>query len=454
MRPVPVAATLLVFTILMAYYMTPASYLSNYREPKYVDGGTVWWVLYLTVALCIPALIVAAERFGSQPWRSWDFSPAENRTLRRIVIVFFILTMAGYLIWFIHAAHNGFHFSAVSKMLSGTSSQGSTNKSQITTISGVTSMTQFGIPLVIIGCLTWPSASRDVRIMTGIVVAIGLYRALAGSERLAIYELAVPVLIIFAARFYTAPIADPLRRRRRRAAIRVMPFVLLPLLILSFAGFEYTRSWSYYRHHTTDNFLVYETKRLGGYYSTTYNNVQMMRDFSVWPQPGAVPFITVFGVWNFPLFRNVVRYDKLTGANFFNSFNNGLTRYANPEFNNFGGITNATFDYGWLGGAIYTALFGALIGASYASFAQRRRPGLLFYPMVMVGLLELPREGYLTSPRAAPALAGALVAAMALRRVRHHEERRAQRSDPSTKQIGFKPAQPAARPIGPPPVAT
>lgn len=437
LRPVPVAATILIVTVLMANWMKPATYFSDYREPKYVNAGTVWWIVYLTIAFCVPAYFVAAERFGSQPWRSWELSPAEQRSLRRVVIGLFIPTMLGYLVWLGNAASHGFHFSAVGRLYAGTQSA-ETTKAQLKTVAGVTTMTQFGIALVVIAAILWPKATKDVKIMTVIVLLLGLLRAYVASERLAVYELAVPMGVVIAARAYTGP-GTPAERRRRRRIVRMLPVVALPLLILTFAGYEYSRSWQYYKHRTQDSFLVYEANRLAGYYSTSYNNAEMLRQTHLWPPPGAVPWMTWQGVWVFPVFKDVVHYDKLSGgANFLDVWSQAMDRYTNREFNLVSGITNPTFDYGMVGGGVFLAVVGGLVGGAYAAFAQRRRHGLLFYPILMVFMIELPREWYITgSGRAIPALIGALIAACVLRRIRHHEHRVSeQRSGRAVRKIG------------------
>src|SRR5439155_24542409 len=78
-----------------------------------------------------------------------------------------------------------------------------------------------------------------------------------------------------------------------------------------------------------------------------------------------------------------------------------LKTMANPEFTNPSGIFPYFLDFGsaaylfWVG-------CGAFAGFAYQAFRWQRLAGLLCYPFVFVGLLELSRVPYLTTSRALP----------------------------------------------------
>jgi hypothetical protein len=59
-------------------------------------------------------------------------------------------------------------------------------------------------------------------------------------------------------------------------------------------------------------------------------------------------------------------------------------------------------DFGFAGGMVYYLWMGLMLGASYRLFAQGQIIGLAYYPILLVGLLELPRELYWSNSRVFP----------------------------------------------------
>ena len=81
--------------------------------------------------------------------------------------------------------------------------------------------------------------SRAELVKIGIVTGMALPRAFLWSERLAVIELVVPIIVIACHRLATSG--------RATRALRLLPIVAIPAGVAIFAAFEYFRSWNFYR---------------------------------------------------------------------------------------------------------------------------------------------------------------------------------------------------------------
>jgi hypothetical protein len=97
-----------------------------------------------------------------------------------------------------------------------------------------------------------------------------------------------------------------------------------------------------------------------------------------------------------------------------------LEAEANVEFNNADGMLFPLMDYGAAGGLLYWFVIGVMIGALYQLFRDREPLGLFLYPMLYLGLIEVPLGLYWAEGRAFPALC-ILIAAAALIHLRRNQ---------------------------------
>jgi hypothetical protein len=79
-----------------------------------------------------------------------------------------------------------------------------------------------------------------------------------------------------------------------------------------------------------------------------------------------------------------------------------LGQYARPEFNNPSGLFTIVFDIGYAGSMLYFLAVGMLIGRLWALWRLHSPAGGLFYPVMVLFLVELLRFNYLAATRFFP----------------------------------------------------
>src|SRR5262249_50138817 len=201
--------------------------------------------------------------------------------------------------------------------------------------------------------------------------------------------------------------------RRWRLAVNLAPFVGVVALFLTFTGFEYFRSWSNYYAGRELSLWEFGAMRLLGYYVTSFNNgayvLQRLETL-------AAPYFSLHFLWGFPLsgplMKRLFPNPVLDSSEkwFYFPF---LESEANVEFNNADGMLFPLMDFGVAGGLLYWFLLGIALGAVYEVFRRQAPLGLLLYPMLYLGLIEVPLALYWAEGRAIPSLL-LLIAAAAL----------------------------------------
>lgn len=326
------------------------------------------------------------------------------------------LSIAAYLIWFYPA------------FLHGATAGDRTAMNQTP---GVTSFTQLGVPFVVaylVGRLVGRQHfGRLVRLQFWMILVLTLVRVQLWSERLAMIEVAAPIAVIVMTH------REPRKYWERvihRALAMFGPFLAIPALLLMFTVTEFFRSWTVYSQTQSRPLLEFMTSRLVTYYFTAINN-------------GAGLLATQEGRWpSFDFYYTLEWFYKLPGGVGQAVFDALIDRevphgvflenFADVEFNNMSGIYPIMFDLGEVGGLIYFCAFGFVAGILYKSMLHQRALGLIFYPPVFVGCLEIMRIAYLNGSRAVLIVAGAAAAYLQLRTARArfiHREPLFRRSD-------------------------
>ncbi len=388
---------LLLFLVpaLLASWAVPAhAYLEHWRTPKFIEFGGVARSLVAIVLMSVGALVVTRGRLGIAVRDEWpSLSPVARQVMRRMFFLLYRLACAAYLVWLLVAIQRGMRPASLLDTLRTQQTFSGELKGQFETVAGVTTLTQCAIAAVVLGALLTSVPDRAISRRIWVLVALAVARGFFLSERLAIIELALPWLVV-----RSAQLAATGRRRGGRWLVRFGPALAIPLLILAFSVFEYSRSWNFARTRTDDSFLEYSAYRLAGYYATSINNGELHRE--TLDRTQRLPYFTVEFFWSAPGVSAVADYRTLSHIE---PGPDDISTRANPEFNSPGGLTGPFVDYGDAGGFVYYGIVGLVLGVLYRGFAGSRLVGLLLYPVVFTGLLELPRYVYWAQGRVLPA---------------------------------------------------
>jgi hypothetical protein len=413
----PVGAVLLISpaSLFGAWAIGDARYRTEWRTPKELTTG---FAVLMLVGLV--ALVLGAAWFQLRPGRVWHgrwpaLDDDARAVLHRASTWTFRATLFGYAaLAAIGLARGVSPATLVISLATFSTSDGI--KNSFAPIAGVSSFTQIGIVHVVVAGLLLRRrqeargslADRRLRRRLVVVLVLALLRSFLLSERLAILELAVPLLAILVLRWSVDP------RGWVRRNCRLAPVVLLPLLLAVFGLFEYTRSWKFYSTHGGGSFLDFAAVRFAGYYATAYNNAAILQAHGRFP--GRLPYSVVESVWTAPGISQLGLYDRLSGGDAPQAFYAAITHYGNPEFNNPGGLGVPFVDLGPVGGVLYLLALGAVCGWLWANLRRGGAVGMLVYPVVLTGLYELPRYVYLAEGRVLPALVVLVLLARRLER--------------------------------------
>jgi hypothetical protein len=411
----PLSPILLVVlpAVLITWAVPESVFFQQWRTPKYFGFPGMFRCVIGGVLLCIGALVATRGRLGLAAREQWPaLSNVATSTLATAFRWTFRLTVLAYMLWTAIAIQRGLRLTTLVDAVQSQETFNNQLKVSFRTVTGVTTFTQLGIAASVLAAYLGMLRAPGVRRRFLILVVLSTLRGFFLAERLAIIEVVLPWVVI-----RSANLAATRSRSAGRALIRAAPLIAIPTLLFSFAMFEYSRSWTFARTRTDSTFAEFAAFRLVGYYATSFNNGELYRieiDRSDKP-----PFDTVEFFWQAPLVSSIVTYESATGGPPRGSV---LSAKANPEFNSPGGFSGPYTDYGDVGGALYFLGVGLVLGALYRSFAGSQLLGLLLYPVLFVGLLELPRYLYWAQGRATPAFVAligvAWVIAARARRVR------------------------------------
>lgn len=297
------------------------------------------------------------------------------------------LCFAAYLIWFGPVfSHPGI----LLEILRGSGGAVYSSRDELQTLPGITTFTQAGVAYVTAYAYRYadgfPLTKRRYDIYLWMIVALAMLRVVLNSERLALLEILIPPLVILSPRLVRLG-------GLRKQFVIYGPYIGLAALFIYFAITEYFRSWLNHYQQFSDSLLEFTLQRLSAYYvlaiNTGFGAIDVLSKLS------DGPYFSLVWLFKMPLIGNDAA--QLLGA--YDPTPLILSSYADPEFNNISGLVAYVWDYGWVGGALFLASFGLILGAAWRG--ALRGAGILryFYPVMFLGLLELLRIPYLTSGR-------------------------------------------------------
>jgi hypothetical protein len=391
-----VALVLGIPVTIVAYLIPESTYVVLYRTPK------VFGFEFLAVCLVIYLCFVFGSFFAAGAnTRSHDKDAPSY--CRSFVQPLFLVTLFGYLAWFGYALLTsgiGPVFSELHDVLFeqefGSSDELKTEL--FPNVPGVTTLTQVGMLYVTIESLlwVWKGSNRRAAIMRfAAIVFLAAFRSILLSERLALIEIVIPVVVVFTT---TSQL-----RSRYKNLMRAAPMLLGFAVFAFFAVGEYFRSWTFFRPLYDEPYLRFAAERFVGYYATAANNAAVIYLY----EPLHPLRLTFASLFEFPILGGYVStiYAGVFGARSTYDTLSLFEKYANPEFNNVpltGALVN---DYSVFLAPVAAFVLGVFSATLYRSFLRGRLVGLLIYPSWFVGILELPRIYYWADVRYFPTLA-------------------------------------------------
>jgi fluoride ion exporter CrcB/FEX len=400
LNPAWVAGIMGALLTLAAFIIPDSMYRMYWRTPKFFDATALRMTLACVGMFTCGAMAGAFRRLYSS--RSSDSDWAERvpwAFLQRIYNACFYLSLFGYVAWAAAAVSRGATIELALGVLRGDKGASYVMKEvYLGTISGITTLTQLAIVCLLLAVFIGIREGwRRVIPKCGILLVLAVIRALLNSERLAVMELVLPAAVLF---MRLVILDSPRFSNRIWNLLRAAPALGYSGLIVVFGASEYFRSWINYYAGRDMSFWQFVSNRLLGYYVTALNNGALLVQRI---DPTGAPFFTLHLLWRFPVLSGIMDrlYPNLTlAANETDPYMRYLAVEANPEFNNGSGFLFPVMDFGFAGALLYWLLAGIACGVLYRQFQQKRMTGLLFYPLIFVGAIELTRIIYWAEGRA------------------------------------------------------
>lgn len=370
----------------IAFIMVPAAILAHFYHSPYVSFGETYYTGFYAAIFIIGLALIAA---GSFLVSRLPMEPPERTQYVAFgyLDALAALAMLAYVVWFKDLILSP-------GLLMGVLDGDKMNlRNDISTLPGVTTLTQLGVPYATmygLNLMALRSAPRRHHLFFAILGAATLLRSVAWSERLAVMEYFLPLVVWVAIILY----------QRRSAPLRMLlnlaPCFFIFGSFFFFSIFEYFRSWIYFENSGT-SFFGRMFDRWVLYYSTSMNNGAALIQLNEANIPDfhfANLLAPVYGLPGIgPVFAQAMQVDPDFTAKFLNS------RGLSDEFNVFTGVYPILFDLGPLGGALFCLAFGGLIGLLYKKLLCRQGSGMIVFPTLFVAMLEILRIDYLFTTR-------------------------------------------------------
>ncbi|MBI5686446.1 MAG: oligosaccharide repeat unit polymerase [Verrucomicrobia bacterium] len=397
LHPACVAGMLLAATTCLTYVTPDASFRALWDLPKCFEFDYLLQTLLLTGAVvfssCIGSWLPLLPRKPSE-WKEavpWNL-------VRLLFNAGFCFCLVGYAVWFAIGLSRGINFAALVAVLKAEGTSVYAMRDYFSKAPGITTMTQFAMAVVVLGIpLGFAKGWRPIRWKMAVLLLFTTVRALFLSERLALLELLIPAAVLY---FNLRQLRLDGGRDKLGWLLLSVPVLAPVLAYLFFMVFEYFRSWAYYSQVSQMSLPEFALLRLLGYYITSINNGAILLQDIEHPLP--IPYYTLEWLWKFPVVKDFLDYEQVSHFPLIGLGSKLLAAEGNPEFNSPCGLILPVLDFGFTGGVVFYLWTGLILGAAYRLFTQGHIVGLAYYPILLVGLLELPRELYWFNSRVFP----------------------------------------------------
>jgi len=379
--------------------------LGEIRSPALTVRGIRYLDLsYSLAGIGLMTLMALTALIGQQIQLKGPGLPVHERNWAPAAWALGLVSVFAYMFWFREIF---FSPATLFGVLTGSIQMG---RDQISKAPGVSSLVNF-MPIFFAlfthVLMTRPAAvSKALRWLAALLVGLTVFRVYVWSERLALIEIGVAVMVpLLCARHESM---SPGWRR----LVFLLPLIGLPFVVLYFGIGEFFRSWQSDFYQGKMPFWEFVTGRFASYYYTSLNNGAGLLVTQTWPTY-KFEFTMAFAYkapWILgALFRYYSELDYFSLGYF-------LQRYADPEFNNPSGLYTVVYDLGVAGALVYFSVLGFLCGLLYRAIIDGRSRGVLLYPMCFVMMLELYRYPYFGESRSFTALLGVGLAMLLLAR--------------------------------------
>jgi len=387
--------------VICSYYIPEDTYITIYRTNKYIETKYLAYhficFFFFLIGYLFSKNYVKENTTGSEPYKNngvlWE-------KLTYLLYTMYVITFFSYLLWIMNfIQNNGISRILLLRNLSNMALILEDIHKNSSHISGLTTFTELGI--VVISLSTFIIMKCDNRQITGrvkklayILVAMACVRAFLFSERLAAYEIIIPMAIVW---------LQSRDIRKHKTLVFLFPILCIGFVLSIFGLLEYQRSWMKHYNMLYDSYTAFTFERIMGYYANAINTeCAFLSEIGF----NMLPFRTCEWLWKIPFFSSL--YAKITPTNVAAIYNSFLEEYVSTEFNNPGGLLAFVADFGYFF-PIFYIIFGAMIGRLYFGFINRHLFCEIMYPCIYLALLELPRFFLLGQSRGLCIIIGGLL---------------------------------------------
>lgn len=369
------------------------------QSGKFLSGQSVWLGFWGLMAFVVGAAL--AEHLGATPTTQQKLSMPQTpkpvvpwyvpaADLRFLLAVLFAITILCYAIFLLPAAMNP---GLVIELFMGSTSAMFVLRETLNQVAGVTSFVALqslcGVLVLLYPRLTGEETTpRWIWGLMGLVIGLCVLRSFLWSERIAVLELALPMLMVWVSFVDKKP----------RKWLNFAPILGVVGVFGLFALGEYFRSWQFYQSNTNfGGFWEFAVLRFAGYYATALNNGAAMAHFQ---EPFYFPTITAMWFYKLPIW-NWIGIDIEPPVGWIWDM---LKLYGNEEMTNTSGLFMPIVDYGTFLGILCWLILGMISGVLFRLFKHGELLGLLLYPTWFYGVAEILRIFYWGNSRYFPIL--------------------------------------------------
>ncbi len=346
--PQIIFSSTIIFALLSYFFVSDSYFLEMVKNYKIFNSfGLILIFIYLFIfslpfLLRLPTPIIEIR--------------VQQQTILRYALLSFFLALIGNILFFRFFYQNPDQIFAWTSSLSVGGLRTSLNETQIP---GITTMTQFAVPSVVLFMILFLKFNfkKSILFFVYILLFFALARSFYYSERLAIIELVIPIFVLLS--FFNK--------------ISVKKVFILGIIFLTLIwSFEYFRSYSNYWYADNYSATFFIINRFFMYFATTINNFFVATAYFEF-QNYMIDILAPF--YQFSENYSIEGY-------------NNYYKYASPEFNSpfYFGVIYTNF---WLFSPFIIFIISSFVKISFFNFRLSNFFGLYFFPIIFLSILDI-----------------------------------------------------------------